>query len=490
MNNNSTPLLLLALLLSLCLTSCKNIPEKPVKSEINTVVKTVEDNKGAIKSPVEKETEENTIPKSFKSRLRPNEQLELGTIYTDTVTYVDFNNIDYDEVLFSVNKNDDTIVLISEDTWEGKYFKEQEIIINWKIDSIRPVGDPEYLDFKEFLVSSTKVKTSELNDKNVKVLWRETLYDEALKTTINTLVLNKEYQKNITEPERAALGYVATFVGNECEWDSGSPDENRSNLDCKLLSYLDLGYQCSDKHLGFLNNWFSKDSVALNKLKRCPTIPNSATKQSTFDEVSLKTNTQDQTIAISYKVEVINVRESSVSHYTKVDTFKYNSEGIILIDSEKRTNNSFVISCGSGCAMTYTEHKIVTNNNSSEVTFKIEMFVNEVLSKEYYETYSYTCTPSNNNAEIKLKDDANYHIENQHPEIQEKLKSYIPQLCEKIIYLGKLNPIQRKKQSTNSLKNDKKYIQAQIYSLVYLYVSWHTGNLHFIRANPKQTHIL
>lgn len=425
MKNKITPLFLLAILLSLYLASCKNTPEKPVKTEINTVFKVEADNKDIIKSS---EEESKTLD-SFKSRLRPDEELHLGKIYTDTVAYVDFNNIDYDEVLFTVKSNDDTVALISDDKWEGTFFKEQIIIINWKIDSIRPAGDPEYLDFKEFLVSSTKVKTSELNNKNVKILWRDTVYDEELKTDINIIVLNKDYQKNITEPERAALGYISTFVGNECEWDGRNPNESRSNLECKLLTYLDLGYQCSDRYLDFLNQWFSKDSVSIEKLKRCTTIPNGATMQSTFDEILLETNTQNQIITITYKVKVINVRESSVIRYITTDIFKYNSEGIILVDSERRANNSFVISCGSGCAMIYTENKIVTNNNFSEVTFKVEMFVNEVLSKEYEETYSYICNPSNNETEIKLKGDDDYNIENQHPEIQKQLKLYIPKIC-------------------------------------------------------------
>ena len=330
MKNKITPLFLLATLLSLYLTSCKNTPEKPVKTETNTVFKVETDNKDIINFS---EEESKTLD-SFKSRLRPDEELHLGKIYTDTVAYVDFNNIDYDEVLFTVKSNDDTVALISDDKWEGTFFKEQIIIINWKIDSIRPAGDPEYLDFKEFLVSSTKVKTSELNNKSVKVLWRETLYDEALKTDINIIVLNKDYQKNITEPERAALGYVATFVGNECEWDGRNPNESRSNLECKLLTYLDLGYQCSDKHLSFLNQWFSKDYVSMEKLKRCTTIPNEATMQSTFDEVLLKTNTQNQIITINYKVKVINVRENEVSTYTKKDQFNYGLNSIRLIRSE------------------------------------------------------------------------------------------------------------------------------------------------------------
>lgn len=330
MKNNTTTLLLLVLLLGLCLISCKGKPEKPVKKEINTTVKAVQKDEETMNS---QEQEENTLPDSFKSRLRPDETLYPGKVYTDTVTYVDFNNYDYDQVLFTIKKNNDTIVLISEDEWEGKYFKEQEIIINWKIDSIRPAGDSEYLDFKEFLISSTK--TAELDDKNVKVLWRETLYDEELKADINTIVLDKDFQKSIIEPERAALGYVATFVGNECEWEGGRPDENRSNLKCKLLSYLDLGCQCSDKHLGFLNQWFSKDSIALSMLKRCPTIPNTATIQSTFDEILMETNTQEQTITISYKVKTLNIRDNTVSAYTKTDQFSYDLKSIVLVDSKK-----------------------------------------------------------------------------------------------------------------------------------------------------------
>lgn len=110
--------------------------------------------------------------------------------------------------------------------------------------------------------------------------------------------------------------------------------ENRSNLKCKLLSYLDLGYQCSDKHLGFLNKWFSKDSIVLTKLEKCPTIPNGATKQSTFEEIYMETDTKTQTITISYKVKFINVRENEVSTYTKTDFFNYDLKHIVLVASK------------------------------------------------------------------------------------------------------------------------------------------------------------
>lgn len=256
MNTKTTPLLLLIFLLSICVISCKNTSKKSAETEINTIVKTAEDNNDTTAFSSETKTEQNKIPDNFKSRLRPNEELHIGKIYTDTVTYVDFNNIEYDEILFTVKSNDETVVLISDDKWEGMFINEQKIMINWKIDSIRPVGDPEFLEFKEFLVSAT----------------------------------------NVNKPL-------------------------------------------------------------------------------------------------------------------------------------KNVNNSFVISCGSGCAITYTENKIVSNNNAHEVTFKVEMFINEVLSKKYYETYMYACPISNINTEIKLKGDDEFNITDLHPELLKQLKLYIPKLC-------------------------------------------------------------
>ncbi|QFS28736.1 hypothetical protein SAMN05444344_0706 [Tenacibaculum mesophilum] len=253
MKTKTTPLLLHIFLLIIGLTSCKNTSKKSTETEINTIINTAEDNKDTIN--LLSKTEENKIPDHFTSRLRPNEQLKWGRIYTDTVVFVDFNNMDYDDVLFRVKNNDKTVVLISDDKWEGTFSNEQKIMINWRIDSIRPAGDPEYLEFREFLVSAT----------------------------------------NVNNPT------------NE--------------------------------------------------------------------------------------------------------------------------NHSFVISCGSGCAITYTQNKIVSNNNTHEVTFKVKMYVNELLSEEYYESYFFTCTPSNGDAGIKLKEDNEVNSDNVNPEVLKQLKLYIPKLC-------------------------------------------------------------
>ena len=92
----------------------------------------------------------------------------------------------------------------------------------------------------------------------------------------------------MTDPEKAALGCIATFIGSECWWD-GETNNDRTNLDCKIITALGLGYQCSDEHLLFLRKWFSTDKEVLSKLEtsNCPTTPYTATSQNTFDEIKL-----------------------------------------------------------------------------------------------------------------------------------------------------------------------------------------------------------
>jgi len=45
----------------------------------------------------------------------------------------------------------------------------------------------------------------------------------------------------MTDQEKAAIGYVYTSIGNECWWDAEANDD-RSNLDCKIITALGLVY--------------------------------------------------------------------------------------------------------------------------------------------------------------------------------------------------------------------------------------------------------
>jgi hypothetical protein len=222
----------------------------------------------------------------FETLLKPNEKITLNTVYTDTVKFIEFND-DGDYALIFVEKGKDSISLIYDS--EYNFIRGDEIEIRWKMDSIRYAGDNEFLEYAVFLTSAKKLKPLRLIDRRIKFLWREVQYNNELRTDINTIILNKEFISVISEPEKAVLAYVATFIGNECEWD-GKANSDRSNLKCKILWELGLGYQCSYDHSDFLRFWFRNDTDIIKELKNCPTTPDGATIQDTFEEIDLTVN--------------------------------------------------------------------------------------------------------------------------------------------------------------------------------------------------------
>ncbi len=270
------------------------------------------------------------IQVELKSSLRPNEKLQLGTVNTDIVKYVSYDD-NGDNSLVFVEKDQDTIGLI---TFGEKpdHIRGEEIEIQWKIDSIRYAGDSEFLDYTEFVISTKTLKPLTLANKKVKVLWRETQYSEEYKTDINNIVLNDEYIKTISEPEKAALAYIATFIGNECEWD-GKASTTRSNLKCKILWSLGLGYQCSFTHLEFLRFWFRYNPEILKELENCPTTPEGATVQDTFDEIDMEI--KDNKIVLYFKASGFNMRESKSWSWSETHYYDFIDNELNLIKKEK-----------------------------------------------------------------------------------------------------------------------------------------------------------
>ena len=167
-----------------------------------------------------------------------------------------------------------------------------------------------------------------LKDKTVKFLWRANKYDEELKDTFNSIFINEDFCKTITDPEKAALGYVVTFIDSDCERSEESMDDF-SNLKCKTLSALNLGSKCSDKHLGFLRKWFKKDSKSLKVLEDCPTVPYTASSQSTFDFINL--TVKDNNISVEFGVRGINMRIGESWSYSETDYFQLFMDNIKLI---------------------------------------------------------------------------------------------------------------------------------------------------------------
>ena len=191
--------------------------------------------------------------------------------------------------------------------------------------------------------SSFKTKCNyTLTDKTIKILWRENKFDKEINDSINTIIINEDSCKTLSEPEIAALGFVATFIGNDCDWD-GEAKDDRSNLKCKLLTALHLGYQCSETHLGFLRRWFKNDQQSLELLENCPTTPFTSTIQETFDEIIL--TVKGNNIMVFFKAYGVNIREEKSWSWTETDYFYLDNDAIKLIKKEqskvkhKRFNN-------------------------------------------------------------------------------------------------------------------------------------------------------
>jgi len=165
--------------------------------------------------------------------------------------------------------------------------------------------------------------TQESTDKTVKFLWRD---------RNDSIVINEEYCKTISAPEKAALGYVATFIGNECWWD-GKCKDDRSNLKCKILTSLDLGYQCSEKHLGFLRQWFKNDTASLNELENCGTMPDGSTVEDTFNKIIL--TRKGNQILVFFRATGIDGHDGTGWNWSETDYFQIYNDNIKLIKKRK-----------------------------------------------------------------------------------------------------------------------------------------------------------
>ena len=133
--------ILLLILINFSLQSCKQKENKTSQEHLSQT-----------------KTEIKTDSMTFKSLLKPDENLELGKLYTDQVEFIKFDD-NGDDFYFFVKKNKDTIGLIYNKD-NPQITRGSTLEIKWKMDSLRPAGDPEYLDFTEYLVSWKTIKTN------------------------------------------------------------------------------------------------------------------------------------------------------------------------------------------------------------------------------------------------------------------------------------------------------------------------------------------
>ncbi|WP_454046470.1 hypothetical protein [Chryseobacterium sp. Marseille-Q8038] len=94
-------------------------------------------------------------------------------------------------------------------------------------------------------------------------------------------------------------------------------------------------------------------------------------------------------------------------------------------------NKSFVISCGSGCAMTYTAENILQNGTTSiKVKFKVEMYTDEQLSDTYYETYFFSYSKNKEIEKISLEGKNENILSNLMPNAQDSFREFATEIIQ------------------------------------------------------------
>ena len=78
---------------------------------------------------------------------------------------------------------------------------------------------------------------------------------------------------------------------------------------------------------------------------------------------------------------------------------------------------SFVLGCGSGCALTYNTSEINQNEEWITIKFKVEMYINEKLADEHFETYQFNTKPNR----LILDESGSELPEDTHPKLLNEL---------------------------------------------------------------------
>lgn len=193
-------------------------------------------------------------------------------------------------------------------------------------------------NFCPSVFSQTKTITPTTVNQSTTAMAAQDIYIKILWLDQNGgLQLNTNYIKTLTDQQRAALGYIATDVSNECYWD-GDKKADESNLKCKLLSALNLGYQCSDKHLSFLKKWFSEDHKVLERLQYCQKTESSAKIQDRFSEIKMITD--KDTIKIIYSAIGEDSEKQKTWRWQEESTYSFTKTGIKQIN-RKNINGEY-----------------------------------------------------------------------------------------------------------------------------------------------------
>jgi hypothetical protein len=136
-----------------------------------------------------------------------------------------------------------------------------------------------------------------LRDKSIPILEEEHRYDPPNQDSVLVFRWNEPFWKEMSEPEKAVLAYVATFAdGDNCNFSAECDGQN--GIQCKLVTAIGLGCQCSTSHLDFLRQWFDPKVPVLEE-GHCYQRPLTASRRVMFSQIHL--TVKGNLLTVTYK---------------------------------------------------------------------------------------------------------------------------------------------------------------------------------------------
>jgi|GEM_PF-3707301 len=164
------------------------------------------------------------------------------------------------------------------------------------------------------------IKSAPLKDKKIKFFWYDNQVDPGT-------LINKEYCKTMSEPERAALGYIAML-----EATLGSIYYDKGNEECSIHSALNFDEQCSEKYKTYMQFWFRNDPESLDRIINCYITYAEGSNICTFNEITV--TVKGKTIYITFGANCSN-RDICDCNWTEKITFLADKDNIKIIDWKK-----------------------------------------------------------------------------------------------------------------------------------------------------------
>ena len=150
----------------------------------------------------------------------------------------------------------------------------------------------------------------------------------------DTLTLDRDGIAGLRDAERAAVAYLATTIGSNCEWTRApTADGQAGSMRCALTDALGLGEQCGEKHRVLVMGWLGDDAPS-----SCAKIPTTAFSQTTFDELRLSHDGRE--IVVSYAAVHTDGPGGSTAAWSETIVFAPRGDHGLRIESRRVTKGA------------------------------------------------------------------------------------------------------------------------------------------------------